>query len=168
MVFAGEDLELSGLKLKLPFWTFIGGGAIAAGVLAALASLQNRLAVELENELTRHYANLGYTLPRENANRGLPLSGAVTSTFSTFGGPSPSMVRSLLAYATVLITAACWILLPVAAQIAAMVKLGTDFAWTWEVWLPLGLSLLLTGTAIAWGMFSGYDPRLRPQDQGKS
>ena len=41
---------------------------------------------------------------------------------------------------------------PVGAQIAAIVKLGTDFGWTWKVVVPLGSALVYTVVSVGWAL----------------
>jgi hypothetical protein len=155
LVSADENLELTGIKLKLPLWTVLGGGAIVVGFTAALAAVQETHASLIKESLFSGYEDLGFPTAREDDDRGLGLAsgsliGAATSpALAVEDKLTPvAVIYGLGAFAVVLV-------LPCAAQVVAMLKLGGDFGWSWTVWLPLGASLLFTVASLVWAWREG-------------
>jgi hypothetical protein len=151
VVSADENLEISGLRLSLPLWTLIGGGAIATGAIAATALLQNHHGFRLEHEIYRRYHDLGYDDPGDNDREGLPLTWAVVSASGAVlkSDTTPGW-RGRLVDVAHLVLSGLWFCLPVGAQIAAMVRLVNDFGWTWKVLVPIGTTIIATTATVVW------------------
>jgi hypothetical protein len=149
IVSAQEDIEISCIALTLPLWILIGGGAIAAGTLQTIVALQFYHNTRLSVEILVRYRELDFETPAENAKRGLDLySSPIDVMTNIWGAEDPR----LLVFPALVISLMIVVLLPGAAQLAAIVKLGGDFGWTWKAWLPLGVMLILSAAITFWAL----------------
>lgn len=155
LVSADENLELTGIKLELPLWAFLGGGAVAVGVISVMSAVQSSHITRVLERIYSSYDELGFSTPKQHYEQG----GGLASTFVDIatslgtwpeGSSRMAAIYSIGAVAVVL-------LLPCGAQIAAMLKLGADFAWSWHVWLPLGASVLLTVATWVWALLQSLE-----------
>lgn len=143
LVSADEDLEIAGIEFKLPLWFLLGGGGIAAASAAIMTVIQDWHAEHLYKRLYTAYEDLGFGTPREQKEGGAGLAGTLpeiaTHMWQASGGFMPTVY--------VLVSFAVLVVLPLAAQVSALLKLGVDFDWSWHVWLPLGASLIVSAAA---------------------
>jgi hypothetical protein len=147
LVSADENLELTGIKLKLPLWTLLGGGAVGVGVAAALGAVQATHAGRLEESLYAGYVDLGFPAPKENAEGGVGLASSFSDVAVNLWQTTAETPLTLGYWVG---TLSILLLLPCVAQIAALLKLASDFGWSWHVWLPLGASLFWTVATLIW------------------
>jgi len=148
LVSTEEALEVTGIKLELPFWLGLGSGAVAVAVVTVLGVMHDRHAHHLNRAIVSAYEELGLTAPREAEERGLGLmsgSGDIAANLFRRVGVSVFAVTQALAVACL------FALLPLIAQLVVLTKLAGDFGWTWSVWLPLGAALLISVWALLWG-----------------
>jgi hypothetical protein len=157
IVSAQDSIVISIIKLDLPLWTVIGGGSVTVGIVATIVVLQNYHSVRIHEEIDFRYHELGYDVPATNSRIGLGLYSSPIDIIANVWGKSITHARgfgTIGKVAGIAIAASVVILLPVIAQMAAMIKLGADFGWTWKVWLPLSMTLIGHTVTSGWAVIA--------------
>jgi hypothetical protein len=134
---AGQELEITqGLKFTLPLWAILGGGSILVAVLGIIGMGQLAYGERLETRLRELYDEAGYS----ETTRDISLwSAATTGPFAALRRARSRIWRfTFYALATAYLSAI--LVLPIAAQIVTIVKLASDYAWTWLVLCPFALA----------------------------
>jgi hypothetical protein len=147
IVSAEDNVELSGLNFELPLWCLLGGGSITLAVLAVLANLSDVQSTRLTRSIVTAYDELGFRQPRDDYRRGLGLMAAPLHAFGKLID-APAAPARVFEGLVALTAVGSIVLLPLAAQVAVMIRLGSDFDWTVTSWLPLVFGLLLSSWSL--------------------
>jgi hypothetical protein len=150
LVTTDESIEISGIKLSLPIWTLVGGAAVAIGIASVFAAVMAQQGALLISEIVSLYDAQGYDIPDRNEQRGTGIKTSIAYVLGYDAPPEWSGTRRAVKTAIVYGTGGSLVLLPIAAQMAAMIALGGDFGWTWRVVVPLGGVLALHIAALIW------------------
>jgi hypothetical protein len=152
VVTTDESIEISGISLKLPLWIVIGGGAVLVCIVTMLAFLHNVHAARIREVVVDEYKRLGLDLPSRDADLGIDLSTTLPDV--TLNVVNAQHTRSILNNVVGIVAGvaafAALLVLPLVAQVAALLTLAGDFGWEWHIWLPLGGTSLLTLTTAIW------------------
>ena len=162
LVSAAENVTISGLEFRLSSWVLLVAGAALILAFQAAYVTQALYSLRMEVMALELYRRLGLDA--------VDLDDASRSPFASFTGRlvagttdpgRPARLRVLFDWPVTLVVFVGLVVLPVAAQAAAMCKLAATYGWAVHIWLPFGLLLLVTGStpnALRRGIAEETDP----------
>jgi hypothetical protein len=155
LVSAADEVEISGLKFELSSWVLLAGGATLLLPLLASYASQTAQAARLRQEVVALYRKLGFEYAGLDDRARSPFVPPVVGplTAGLLGrARRPLWMRVLYDWPLTLVLAGAVVLLPLAAQTAAMLKLTSAFGWRLYIWLPLSVLVLVTAISVIGGI----------------
>jgi hypothetical protein len=145
MLSVEEQIEIGGLKVKLAIWILVGGGAFLVGVLLMSFYTIESHAMILGDQLRTLYREAGGKLLDYPVDTIFDTPNVMVSSISFLNRPKPNRFAFLIKLDNVTTFAAVAtliLLLPLAAEVLAAVKVSSSFGWKWWSWFPFVVLIL--------------------------
>lgn len=149
-----EQVDVSGLKFKVALWLILGGGALFISILFMTFFTLDYHAAELSSEIIRLYKLIGYNSEsfHQTLKNAFETPNFITSFLGThsvdYSNKNYSKKRtaflSIDDATTGIGTLIVSLILPIAAEVAAGIKVASSFEWKWWSWLPFVLIIIFS------------------------